>query len=185
MAEELNLLFVILHLLRSVLAIGILLLVGDFTSTFIYHVPEHAIGRLHCRVHHESKQSFRHYAVLSSHPLVMLDGFLGAVPYFLVAIALYPFSSMGTLIGLLLGECHVVWRHTTRMGWQTPDWVQRCCHALCIVTPEEHWAHHENGAIAFGDIFIFFDWPAQQWLQTLLKWKKQTRKAKTKGHLLW
>ncbi len=162
--------------LKSAVAVGLLLLIGDFASTFIYHVPEHALGRLHCRVHHESKQSFQHYAVLSSHPLVMLDGFLGAVPYFLIAIALYPFSPIGTTIGLLLGEFHVVWRHTTKMGWQTPSWIQYGCQMLCVVTPEEHWAHHEDGAIAFGDIFTFFDQPAQRWLRTLISFKKHLRK---------
>ncbi|MGB3668903.1 MAG: sterol desaturase family protein [Phormidesmis sp.] len=169
---------VLQEIVKAVSAFGLLLLVGDFASTFIYHVPEHAIGRLHCLVHHESKQSFQHYAVLSGQPLVMLDGFLGALPYFLVAIALFPLSPIGTILGLLSGEFHVVWRHTTKIGWQTPDWAQRGCEALRIVTPEEHWAHHENGAIAFGDIFTFFDQPAQQWLRTMLRWKKQLRKIR-------
>lgn len=178
----LSLLFLPLELfqesLKAVSAFGLLLLIGDFASTFIYHVPEHAMGRLHCRVHHESKQSFQHYAVLSGHPLVMLDGFLGALPYFLVAIALYPLSPIGTILGLLFGEFHVVWRHTTKMGWQTPQWAQRCCRVCQIVTPEEHWIHHENGAIAFGDIFTFFDLPAQKWLATMISWKKRFRQAK-------
>lgn len=174
-------LFFLFEVLKGLLAIGSLLLVGDFASTFIYHVPEHAIGRLHCRVHHESKQTFQHYAVLSGRPLVMLDGFLGALPYFLVAIALYPFSPMGTVLGLLVGECHVVWRHTTKMGWTTPGWVRRCCRVLCVVTPEEHWVHHENGAIAFGDIFTFFDQPAQRWLVLMVSWKQQFRKLLRKA----
>ncbi|MGB3789089.1 MAG: sterol desaturase [Phormidesmis sp.] len=170
------LLFLIAVTAKAIVAIALLLSIGDAASTFIYHVPEHAIGRLHCRVHHESKQSFQHYAVLSSRPLVMLDGFLGAVPYFVVAIALYPFSPIGTILGLLFGEFHVVWRHTTKMGWQTPAWALQICHALRMVTPEEHWAHHENGAIAFGDIFTFYDKPAQQWLQILIQLKKTARK---------
>ena len=170
-------LFFILDVLKATLSMGLLLLLGDFLSTFVYHVPEHAIGRLHCRVHHESKQTFQHYAVLSGRPLVMLDGFLGALPYFLVAIALYPLSPIGTVLGLLFGEFHVVWRHTTKMGWKTPLWVQRFCQALWVVTPEEHWVHHENGAIAFGDIFTFFDQPAQKWLTTMVSWKKRIRKA--------
>lgn len=154
---------------------GLLLLAGDFVSTFVYHVPEHALGRLHCRVHHESKQTFQHYAVLSARPLVMLDGLLGALPYILLAIVLWPLSPLGTILGLAFGEFHVVWRHTTKMGWQTPAWVKRICAALWVVTPEEHWVHHENGAIAFGDIFSFFDQPAQQWLKTLIHFKKQLR----------
>ncbi len=165
------------ELLKAVSVVGLLLLIGDWASTFIYHVPEHALGRLHCRVHHESKQTFQHYAVLSKHPLVMLDGLLGALPYMVLAVVLWPLSPFGTVVGLLFGEFHVVWRHTTKMGWHTPDWVQRLCHVCCVVTPEEHWVHHENGAIAFGDIFTFFDKPAQQWLQTLIKFKKQLRQA--------
>ena len=169
-------LFILIETTKALLAFGLLLLLGDFASTFVYHVPEHALGRLHCRVHHETKQSFKHYAVLSSNPLVMLDGLLGALPYILIAIALWPLSSVGTVLGLLLGECHVVWRHTTKMGWQTPRWVQGVCGLLAVVTPEQHWVHHENGAIAFGDIFTFFDKPAQQWLQVLTQFKKQLRR---------
>ena len=169
-------LFLLAATAKATLAIALLLLIGDAASTFIYHVPEHAIGRLHCRVHHESKQSFQHYAVLSNRPLVMLDGFLGAVPYFVIAIALYPFSPIGTILGLAFGEFHVIWRHTTKMGWQTPAWVRQICHVLGMVTPEEHWVHHENGAIAFGDIFTFYDKPAQQWLQTLVQLKKMFKK---------
>ncbi|MEO1620438.1 MAG: fatty acid hydroxylase [Cyanobacteria bacterium J06632_3] len=168
-------LFILLATLKAVAAAGTLLLAGDFTSTFVYHVPEHALGRLHCRVHHETKQTFQHYAVLSKNPWVMLDGLLGALPYILLAVALYPLSPVGTVIGLIFGEFHVVWRHTTKMGWQTPGWIQHICEMLRIVTPEEHWVHHENGAIAFGDIFTFFDQPAQQWLKTLLQLKKQFR----------
>ena len=161
---------------RAALAVSLLLLVGDFASTFIYHVPEHAFGRLHCRVHHEKKQTFQHYAVLSKHPLVMLDGFLGALPYILLAVVLWPISPAGTAAGLLFGEFHVVWRHTTKMGWESPGWVKNSCHRLRVVTPEAHWVHHENGAIAFGDIFTFFDEPAQQWLRTLVQIKKQLKK---------
>lgn len=152
---------------------------GDFASTFVYHVPEHAFGRLHCRVHHEKKQTFQHYAVLSKHPLVMLDGLLGALPYIAFAVVLWPLSPVGTAIGLLSGEFHVVWRHTTKMGWQTPKWVERCCGMLWVVTPEEHWVHHENGAIAFGDIFTVLDRPAQQWLHSLIRIKKRIRKNRS------
>lgn len=152
---------------KAIAAFSLLLLIGDFASTFFYHVPEHVFGRLHCRVHHEAKQSFQHYAVLSSHPLVLLDGLLGALPYLLIAFVLWPTSPAGTLAGLIFGEFHVIWRHTTRAGWQTPLWASRVCHVFRIVTPEDHWLHHQNGAIAFGDIFTFFDRPAQQWRQVL------------------
>ncbi|MGC1306258.1 MAG: sterol desaturase [Phormidesmis sp.] len=166
----------VLEVLKAVWVVGWLLLAGDFMSTFIYHVPEHAFGRLHCRVHHEKKQTFQHYAVLSKQPLVMLDGLLGALPYILLAVMLWSFSPVGTGIGLLLGEFHVVWRHTTKMGWQTPQWVKFLCGAIKAVTPEEHWVHHQNGAIAFGDIFTFFDRPAQWWLRCLVQLKKWLRR---------
>lgn len=165
---------------KAAVAIALILLTGDFISTFVYHVPEHALGKLHCRVHHETKQTFQHYAVLSTRPLVMLDGFLGALPYILVAFALYSFSPVGTVFALMMGECHVAWRHTTKMGWHTPRQVQQLCHIFCVVTPEEHWVHHENGAIAFGDIFNFFDKPAQQWLRLLTRLKKDWRKQSSR-----
>jgi len=166
---------------RALLAMGLLLLAGDFISTFVYHVPEHAFGKLHCRVHHESKQTFQHYAVLSARPLVMLDGLLGALPYILLAAVMWPCSPLGTALGLLFGEFHVVWRHTTKMGWKTPVWARMLCGALHVVTPEEHWVHHENGVIAFGDIFAFFDQPAQRWLRTLVGIKKQLRRSVIKA----
>jgi hypothetical protein len=166
------------EVLKTVSVVGLLLLLGDFVSTFVYHVPEHALGRLHCRIHHEKKQTFQHYAVLSKHPLVMLDGLLGALPYIFLAIALWPVSPLGTVLGLSLGEFHVVWRHTTKMGWQTPKWAISLCDACHVVTPEAHWLHHENGAIAFGDIFTFFDQPAQQWLRTLIQLKRQLKQVK-------
>jgi len=164
-------------ILKIMSSLGLLLLVGDFISTFVYHVPEHAFGRLHCRVHHEKKQTFQHYAVLSKHPLVLLDGFLGALPYFILTAVVWPISPVGTAIGLLFGEFHVIWRHTTKMGWTTPRWAKDFCRFWGIVTPEAHWVHHENGAIAFGDIFTFFDKPAQQWLSILIKFKKQLRRV--------
>ena len=166
----------LIAIIKVPFAMGLLLLLGDFFSTFVYHVPEHAFGRLHCRVHHERKQTFQHYAVLSAQPLVMLDGLLGALPYILIAALLWPLSPIGTAIGLAFGEFHVVWRHTTKMGWQTPAPVEQMCATLRIVTPAAHWVHHENGAIAFGDIFSFFDQPAQRWLKTLnhLKRRSQT-----------
>ncbi len=107
----------------------------------------------------------------------MLDGLLGALPYIVLAVVLWPISPVGTAAGLIFGEFHVVWRHTTKMGWQTPEWAYRLCCFCCVVTPEAHWVHHENGAIAFGDIFTFFDKPAQLWLQSLIKFKKQLRQA--------
>lgn len=168
---------ILIETLKAASALCLLLLMGDFVSTFAYHVPEHAIGKLHCRIHHETKQTFQHYAVLSRHPLVMLDGLLGALPYIVFAFVLWPLSPVGTVLGLVFGEFHVVWRHTTKMGWQTPEWIQKTCNMLWVVTPEEHWVHHENGAIAFGDIFTFFDEPAQQWLRSLIQLRQVLRKS--------
>ena len=82
-------------LLLTLSVVGLLLLLGDLASTFLYHVPEHAIGRLHCRIHHEKKQTFQHYAVLSRHPLVLLDGFLGALPYMVLAFLFWQISPIG------------------------------------------------------------------------------------------
>jgi hypothetical protein len=58
----------------------LLLFIGDFLSTFLYHVPEHIFGKFHSLVHHSSNRSFLHYAVLTRNPLVLLDGILGALP---------------------------------------------------------------------------------------------------------
>lgn len=173
-AHELTTLAV--RVLEALSVFGLLLLLGDVASTFLYHVPEHAFGRLHCRVHHEKKQTFEHYAVLSRHPLVMLDGLLGALPYFVLAFAFWSLSPAGTIAALLFGEFHVVWRHTTKIGWRSPNWAIALCRGLSIVTPEAHWAHHEDGAIAFGDIFSFLDMPARQWLRWLLGVKKWRRR---------
>ena len=173
-----SLFLISIEALKAASALCLLLLTGDFLSTFVYHVPEHAIGKLHCRIHHETKQTFKHYAVLSRHPLVMLDGLLGALPYIVFAFVLWPLSPVGTVLGLVFGEFHVVWRHTTKMGWQTPEWIQKICNALWVVTPEAHWVHHENGAIAFGDIFTFFDKPARQWLRILIQLKQKIRQTR-------
>lgn len=37
--------------------------------------------------------------------------------------------------------------------------------------------HHENDAIAFGEIFTFYDVPAQQWLVFLLRLKRRLKKC--------
>jgi hypothetical protein len=69
----------------------LLLVLGDFLSTFCYHVPEHVFGSLHLKTHHSAKKTFRHYAILTFKVQVLLDGLLGALPYLLVAIALWSF----------------------------------------------------------------------------------------------
>jgi hypothetical protein len=156
----------------------LLLLLGDFFSTFCYHVPEHVFGKFHSIVHHGKNRSFLHYAVLTKNPLVLIDGMLGALPYFIFTPWLWQISPIGTAIGLALGEFHVVWRHVSILEWQTPKPVEIFCDLLWITTPERHWEHHRNAFAAFGDIFTFFDPPAQKWL-TFLRflrryWKKSS-----------
>ncbi len=168
----------LLGLLRGGLAAVLLLLLGDFVSTFLYHVPEHVFGHFHCIVHHGKNRSFIHYAVLTRNPLVLLDGFLGALPYFVFIPWLWHFSPVGTVIGLAFGEFHVVWRHVTALGWVTPLWLQRLCAQLWLTTPERHWIHHDNGNLAFGDIFTFYDEPAKRWLRWLRLIKRQHRQRR-------
>ncbi|MCP9849824.1 sterol desaturase [Cyanobium sp. Morenito 9A2] len=170
-------------LLLASLTAWLLLVVGDFLSTFFYHVPEHAFGRFHVKVHHGRNRCFRHYAVLSRQPLVILDGLLGALPYLLLAPLLWPLSPFGTGIGLLLGELHVVWRHVGSLGWRTPEPVRALCDRLGVVTPECHWEHHRNGFAAFGDIFSFYDAPAQQWLRMLRYLRRRLRALRPVGAL--
>jgi sterol desaturase/sphingolipid hydroxylase (fatty acid hydroxylase superfamily) len=89
---------------------------------------------------------------------------LGAVPYFIFTPWLWHLSAIGTIIGLLLGEFHVVWRHVSILEWKTPEPWKSWCDLLLITTPERHWLHHQNAFAAFGDIFSFYDYPAQKWL---------------------
>jgi hypothetical protein len=152
------------ELIKAIAAIYLLLLLGDFFSTFFYHVPEHVFGKYHTIVHHGKNRSFLHYAVLSKNPLVLLDGMLGALPYFIFTPWLWQLSAVGTIMGVALGEFHVVWRHVSILEWQTPRAVQAFCNLFFITTPERHWLHHQNAFAAYGDIFSFFDYPAQKWL---------------------
>ncbi len=145
----------------AVVAMLVVLVAGDFASTFFYHVPQHAWGKLHLRTHHDRRRSYWDHAVLSRDPGVLLDGFLGAVPYMLIALACFRISVGGALAGLALGQLHVWWRHTTELGWRTPGWAARVARALQIVLPEDHDGHHRNPEIEFGDIFRFYDAPAR------------------------
>ena len=65
-------------LISGIVATLIVLVVGDFASTFFYHVPQHVWGKLHLRTHHDRKRSYWDHAVLSRSPEVLLDGLLGA-----------------------------------------------------------------------------------------------------------
>lgn len=153
-----------------------LLLVGDFLSTFFYHVPEHVFGKFHTIVHHGKNRSFIYYAVLSKNPLVIFDGFLGALPYFVSIPFAWQISPAGTIIGLILGELHVIWRHVSILDWQTPTAIAFICQLFFITTPERHWQHHQNANMAFGDIFTFYHSPAISWMQFLIKIKKKYQK---------
>jgi hypothetical protein len=142
-------------------ALAVVLVAGDFASTFFYHVPQHIWGKLHLRTHHDRNRSYWDHAVISRSPGVLLDGFLGAVPYLFVAAAAWQFSPAGAIAGLALGQLHVWWRHTSELGWSTPAPVARVARALGIVLPEDHNAHHLNPEVEFGDLFRFYDAPAR------------------------
>jgi sterol desaturase/sphingolipid hydroxylase (fatty acid hydroxylase superfamily) len=158
-------------------AAAVTLVAGDFASTFFYHVPQHAWYRLHLRTHHDRRRSYWDHAVISRDPAVLLDGFLGAVPYLGVAALLTRLSWQGALLGLALGQLHVWWRHTTDLGWRTPAWLRAVLRPLCVVLPEDHDGHHRNPDIEFGDIFRFYDAPARALLARLAPTSRRTRNA--------
>jgi len=154
-------------MLEAIVVAWLLLFFGDFLSTFFYHIPEHVFGSLHLRTHHSWKKDFRHYAILTLNLQVLLDGILGALPYLIMAVILWSFSPIGVISGLLLGQFHVWWRHVSVLGWQTPNFINFVCQLLFITTPERHWLHHHKTNLGFGDIFTFFEQPAQVWLRLL------------------
>jgi sterol desaturase/sphingolipid hydroxylase (fatty acid hydroxylase superfamily) len=153
----------------------LLLLLGDFISTFCYHVPEHIFGKFHAVVHHSPNRSFVRYAISTKTPVALITGFFGAFPYLMFIPLFWIISPIGTILGLILAECHVEWRHVSLQKWETPTPVKRICKIFCITTPERHWEHHQNSRVAFGDIFTFYDKPAQAWFRVLLRWKKKFR----------
>jgi hypothetical protein len=165
-----------MFLLKTIVIAIVLLLLGDFISTFLYHVPEHVFGKFHTLVHHGKNRSFIDYAVLTKNPLVLLDGFAGALPYFLFIPWLWHISPFGTVIGLILGELHVIWRHVSVINWQTPLLIQSICNCFFVTTPERHWLHHQNAKLAFGDIFTFYDRPARKWRAFLIYIRKKSLK---------
>ncbi len=164
----------------AVLAAFLVLVVGDFGSTFFYHVPQHLWFTLHLRTHHDRRRSYWDHAVISRDPGVLLDGFLGALPYLAAAALLWRVSWPGVLLGLALGQLHVWWRHSSDVGWHTPPVVSRACGVLGIVLPEEHDRHHRNPATEFGDIFRFYDAPARALLAVLAP-TRRTRNAVRPG----
>ena len=159
------------------LAALVVLVAGDFASTFFYHVPQHLWFTLHLRTHHDRKRSYWDHAVLSTNHEIMLDGILGAVPYLLVAALMWRISWPGAVLGLLVGQVHVWWRHTTELGWRTPAWLAAVLRPLQVVLPEDHDGHHRNPDIEFGDIFRFYDAPARALLAKLAPTSRRTRNA--------
>ncbi|MGD1066648.1 MAG: fatty acid hydroxylase [Vulcanimicrobiaceae bacterium] len=157
-------------IVSGVAAMLVVLLVGDFASTFFYHVPQHVWGKLHLRTHHDRRRSYWDHAVLSRDPAVLLDGILGAVPYVIVAVLCARLSIVGAVLGLVLGQLHVWWRHTTELGWRSPAWLVRLARLAQVVLPEDHDGHHRNPEIEFGDIFRCYDVPARAMIATLRAW---------------
>lgn len=157
-------------------ALGLLLL-GDFLATFAYHVPEHVFGKFHSIVHHSANRSYVRYALRTRTPVALVDGFLGAFPYLAPVPLLWLVSPLGVGLGLLLAHAHVIWRHQFGPGYRTPAWLLWSCETIGITTPERHFKHHQNGRLAFGDIFAFYGPPARWWLKRLLTLRQQLRKA--------
>ncbi len=153
------------------------LVVGDFASTFFYHVPQHLWFTLHLRTHHDRRRSYWDHAVLSRDPAILLDGLLGAIPYLAVAALVWQWSWPGALLGLAIGQAHVWWRHTTELGWKTPQNVRNVLNVLQIVSPEDHDGHHRNPDIEFGDIFRIYDAPARALLAAFAPISRRVRNA--------
>jgi hypothetical protein len=142
----------------------VLLVAGDFASTFFYHVPQHIWGKLHLRTHHDNRRSYWEHSIVSRDPQILLDGLLGALPYFVIAAVLSllgPAAMAGALTGLLIGHLHVLWRHTSEIGWVSPPPLIRFARATGLVLPEDHNGHHKNPDVEFGDLFRFYDPPAR------------------------
>ncbi|HZV76176.1 MAG TPA: hypothetical protein VFF63_00300 [Candidatus Babeliales bacterium] len=158
-------------------ALIVTLVAGDFASTFFYHVPQHLWFTLHLRTHHDRRRSYFDHAVISTNLAVLLDGFLGAVPYLIVAALVSRCSWPGAVAGLALGQLHVWWRHTSQLGWETPNWVRALLRPLAVVLPEDHDEHHRNPEIEFGDIFRFYDAPARALLAWLAPTSRRARNA--------
>jgi hypothetical protein len=161
----------------AVVAALVVLIVGDFGSTFFYHVPQHLWFTLHLRTHHDARRSYADHAVISGDPWVLLDGLLGALPYLAVAVLAWQISPAGAIFGLALGQLHVWWRHSCQLGWRTPAPVKAIAQALWVVVPEDHDRHHRNPWVEFGDIFRFYDAPARGLLAALAPTSRAARKA--------
>ncbi len=167
-----------MEIIKEIAVALLLLLLGDFVATFGYHAPGHVFGKFHSIVHHSPQRSFVRYAIQHQKPIVLIDGFLGAFPYFLFVPWLWSLSNVGVALGLGLAELHVIWRHQFSPSYRTPGVIQKICKCLFINTPERHWLHHKNANLAYGDIFTFYGKPAQAWLKTLRWARKVLRKRR-------
>jgi hypothetical protein len=145
-------------------SLAVLFVAGDFASTFLYHVPQHIWGKLHLRTHHDSRRSYWEHSIVSKDPQILLDGLLGALPYFAIAALLSTLgraAMFGAIAGLLLGHLHVLWRHTCELGWSSPPRLVRFARTFGLVLPEDHNGHHKNPDVEFGDLFRAYDAPAR------------------------
>lgn len=165
-------------MMMAMLALLIVLIVGDFASTFFYHVPQHVWFKLHLRTHHDRRRSYWDHAVISLDPSVLIDGILGALPYIAIAALCWRISPAGAVAGLLLGQIHVWWRHTSDLGWKTPRWATALARPLGIVLPEDHDGHHRNPESEFGDIFRFYDAPARACIAFMRAFSRGTRRRR-------
>ena len=165
-------------MITTMLALAIVLIIGDFASTFFYHVPQHVWFKLHLRTHHDRRRSYWDHAVLSIDPAVLLDGLLGALPYIVLAAFCWRISPAGAILGLILGQLHVWWRHTSELGWRTPRWAARAARIFRVVLPEDHDGHHRNPESEFGDIFRFYDAPARAFIAFLRAVSRGTRRRR-------
>jgi Fatty acid hydroxylase superfamily len=154
-----------LLIIQSLLIALFLLMIGDFIATFLYHVPEHVFGKYHQIIHHSSNRSFIRYAITHKKPQVLMSGFLAVTPYIIPIPFLWHISSPGVILGLIMAEMHVIWRHNENK--KTPSIIVNICQIMFITTPEIHQQHHQNINSAYGDIFTFYNNPAKLWFKFL------------------
>ena len=148
-----------------ILATAVLtLILGDFFSTFLYHVPEHVFGKYHLAVHHGKDSNFLKYSLKHKDIKALINGCFSLSMYLIAVPFLWHISIVGICLGLLLGLGHTLWRHSKLT---TNNKIAFLCKLFMIVTPEFHQKHHYKGEINFGDIFTFYDMPAKKWLNYL------------------
>ncbi|MGA9419619.1 MAG: hypothetical protein WBV40_10745, partial [Candidatus Cybelea sp.] len=94
-----------------------------------------------------------------------------------IAALVWRISWPGAIAGLVVGQVHVWWRHTTDLGWRTPAWLRSLLRPLAVVLPEDHDGHHRNPEVEFGDIFRFYDAPARALLAWLAPTSRRARNA--------